>query len=141
MRLTYAFLVPAHPTIHPYGVFDTADGAPLLISIQNEREFAQLCKIVLQDETIPEDPRFSSNVQRVKHEAEFDEVMNEVFGSTPRAELCARLDEAKVAYGAVNDCGGLSQHPSLRRVSVSQTMRPCPCQFAGQQLRFHLFGR
>jgi itaconate CoA-transferase len=115
MRLCAA----AHPTIHPYGVFETADGAPLLISIQNEREFAQLCKIVLRDESIPEDPRFCSNVERVKHEAEFDEVMNAVFGSTPRAELCTRLDEAKVAYSSVNDCGGLSEHPALRRVSVS----------------------
>eukprot|EP01047_Picozoa_sp_COSAG01_P055381 COSAG01_NODE_6160_length_3817_cov_3.810776_2_plen_87_part_00 len=66
----------------------------------------QFCKVVLRDETIRDDPRFCSNVQRVKHEREFDEVMNAVFGSTPRQELCARLDEAKVAYGAVNDCGG-----------------------------------
>jgi crotonobetainyl-CoA:carnitine CoA-transferase CaiB-like acyl-CoA transferase len=120
----------AHPTIHPYGVFDTADGAPILISIQNEREFAQLCKIVLLDETIPEDPRFCSNVERVKHEPEFEDVMKAVFGSTPRAELCARLDEAKVAYGSVNDCGGLSDHPALRRVTVSPSQaarRPSSC--------------
>lgn len=35
----------AHPTIHPYGVYQTT-GAPVLISIQNEREFASLCAVV-----------------------------------------------------------------------------------------------
>jgi len=79
---------------------------------------------VLLDETIPEDPRFCSNVERVKHEPEFEDVMKAVFGSTPRAELCARLDEAKVAYGSVNDCGGLSDHPALRRVTVSIQAKP-----------------
>ena len=45
---------------------DTADGAPLLIAIQNEREFANLCSIVLEDPSILKDPRFATNVARVK---------------------------------------------------------------------------
>ena len=131
----------AHPTIHPYGVFDTADGAPLLIAIQNEREFATLCSIVLQDATIPDDPRFATNVERVKHEPEFDAVINNVFGSTPRAELRRRLDEAKVAYGDVNDCGGLQTHPSLRRVTVDSEVGPVStvapaARFNGQERSF-----
>ena len=39
----------AHPTIHPYGVFPTSDKArPVLVSVQNEREFASLCATVLR---------------------------------------------------------------------------------------------
>src|SRR5690606_13316230 len=36
----------AHPSIAPYGAFDTADGASLLISIQSDREWAVLCRHV-----------------------------------------------------------------------------------------------
>ena len=71
----------SHPTIHPYGVYETT-GAPLLIAIQNEREFQKLCSVVLLDPSLPDDPRFATNVARVEHEEEFDEVMNAVFGAT-----------------------------------------------------------
>ena len=81
----------SHPTIHPYGVYETT-GAPLLIAIQNEREFQKLCSVVLLDPSLPDDPRFATNVARVEHEEEFDEVMNAVFGATqPNPALpCAR---------------------------------------------------
>ena len=45
-------------------------------------------------------------------------------GSTDRAELVSRLDEAAVAYAQVNDCGGLAEHPALRRVTVDSEVRP-----------------
>ena len=37
----------AHPSICPYGAFPTADGSLVLISIQNEREWARFCDGVL----------------------------------------------------------------------------------------------
>jgi len=41
-----------HPTIAPYGVFTCRDGKPLLISIQNEQEWARLC-VLLGDKDLP----------------------------------------------------------------------------------------
>ncbi len=38
----------AHPSICPYGAFATADGSLVLISIQNEREWAAFCAGVLE---------------------------------------------------------------------------------------------
>jgi crotonobetainyl-CoA:carnitine CoA-transferase CaiB-like acyl-CoA transferase len=35
-----------------------------------------------------------------------------------RDALVARLREAQIAYGEVNDVAGLSRHPALRRVEV-----------------------
>ena len=35
------------PRVGPYGVFDTADGVPILISVQNDREWAVFCNKVL----------------------------------------------------------------------------------------------
>ena len=52
-----------------------------------------------------------------------------------------RLDEAKVAYGNVNDCGGLQTHPSLRRVTVDSEAGPIStvapaARFNGQERIF-----
>lgn len=48
----------AHPSVCPYGAFALADGALVLISIQNEREWRQFCSAFLEDPTLPEQPGF-----------------------------------------------------------------------------------
>ena len=55
----------AHPSIAPYGGFDCADGQTLLISIQSDREWAQLCEQVLGRPELAGDPRFATNDARV----------------------------------------------------------------------------
>ena len=113
-----------HPSIHPYGAYDTQDGGQVLIAIQNEREFVRLCADVLMDAGIPNDPRFESNEARCAHRAEFDAVINGVFGATGRDELIRRLRAAAIAFGEVNDVAGLSDHPALRRVQVESPTGP-----------------
>ena len=62
----------AHPSIAPYGVFKTRDGADILISIQNDREWRVLADKVLGDAALAADPNFATNIERVKHRAETD---------------------------------------------------------------------
>ncbi len=107
-----------HPSIHPYGAYETRGGEPILFSIQNEREFARLCADVLGDASLPDDPRFESNVARLDHRAAFDAIIVRVFASTDRDELIRRLRAAQIAYGEVNDVAGLARHPALRRASI-----------------------
>ena len=107
-----------HPSIHPYGAYNTKGGAPILIAIQNEREFARLCADVLGDAALPRDPRFESNVARLDNRAAFDAIINDVFGATGRDELIDRLKAAGIAFGEVNDVAGLAKHPAIRRVNV-----------------------
>ena len=106
-----------HASIHPYGVYET-QGAPILIAIQNEREFGRLCAEVLGDASLPDDPRFESNVARLDHRPEFDAIIDRIFSSIDRHELIGRLRAAKIAYGEVNDVAGLARHPALRRASI-----------------------
>jgi len=106
-----------HASIHPYGAYET-QGAPILIAIQNEREFGRLCADVLGDARLPEDPRFESNVARLDNRSAFDAIINRVFTSIDREELISRLRDAQIAYGEVNDVAGLARHPALNRVSV-----------------------
>ena len=105
----------AHPSIHPYGAYPTRDGAPILIAVQNEREFARLCAEVLERPELPADPRFESNVARLDHRAEFDEIVAGAFRALDRAALLDRLRAAKIAFGEVNGVAGLARHPALAR--------------------------
>ena len=113
-----------HPSIHPYGAYQTRNGPPVLISIQNEREFADLCTKVLERPGLSEDPRFSSNVARCANPDEVDDLINEQFQSMERDVLVQRLRDARVAYGEVNGVDGLSTHPALQRVEVDTPSGP-----------------
>ncbi|MEZ5922920.1 MAG: CaiB/BaiF CoA-transferase family protein [Hyphomicrobiaceae bacterium] len=102
----------AHPSIAPYGVFRAADGE-LLISIQNEREWAVFCAEVLEDPGLATDARFKSNAARVAHRAELDQIVASVLGMQPVDALCRSLDDARIAYGRVSSVADLSRHRSL----------------------------
>jgi len=62
----------AHPSICPYGAFATADGALVLISIQNEREWAEFCARFLDEPDLPQREGFETNVIRVANRATVD---------------------------------------------------------------------
>jgi crotonobetainyl-CoA:carnitine CoA-transferase CaiB-like acyl-CoA transferase len=107
-----------HPTIAPYGAYGCGDGRMLLISVQNEREWARLCSAVLGQPGLPDDPRFSSNVNRVKNRGELDAIMNGVFASCGIDEIAAKLQAAQIAFGRLNDMDEFTRHPQNRFVAV-----------------------
>jgi crotonobetainyl-CoA:carnitine CoA-transferase CaiB-like acyl-CoA transferase len=108
----------AHPSICPYGAFALADGALVLISIQNEREWAGFCAGVLGEPDLPARPGWRSNNERVANRAAVDAHVAAAFAGLSRAAAAGRLDTAGTAYGFVNDLAGLSAHPALRRLAV-----------------------
>src|SRR5262249_4007932 len=56
-----------HPSIAPYGAFRCQDGKDLLLGVQNNREWARLCAEVLGQPALETDPRFKTNIDRVKN--------------------------------------------------------------------------
>src|SRR5215831_894122 len=62
----------AHPSISPYGVFRTRDGADILIAIQNDREWRVLADKVLDDAALGTNAKFATNPKRVENRAETD---------------------------------------------------------------------
>src|ERR1700742_3995898 len=74
----------AHPSIAPYGVFRSKDGKEILISIQNEREWKKFCAEVLDPPDLPNDPRFSKMLERVKNRPLTDSIVSDSFGSMTR---------------------------------------------------------
>jgi itaconate CoA-transferase len=108
----------AHPSIAPYGVFNSKDGKGILISIQSEREWKKLCADVLDQPDLPNDPRFANMVERVRNRALTDKTVSDSFASMTRIELLKRLDEADIAFAEVNTMADLAVHPHLRRIEV-----------------------
>jgi len=108
----------AHPSICPYGAFDTADGKQVLIAIQNEREWAGFCCDFLGDSAYASRPDTISNNVRVAHRETVDGRIAEVFARLTSSEAISRLQRANVAFGVVNDVAGLATHPALRRAEV-----------------------
>lgn len=107
-----------HPTIAPYGAYECGDGKPLLISIQNEREWRSLCENVLGGAEIADDPRFATNPDRVANRPALDAIIHGVFGGGPREAIIARLEAAKVAYGRLSSLDDLVDHPQNRFIEV-----------------------
>jgi len=114
----------AHPSIAPYGVFKSKDEVPILISIQNDREWRVLAADVMGDAALAADPKFAKLVDRVKHRAETDGKVSSHFATMDVATLAKRLEAADIAFARVNDVAGLIAHPHLRRIKVDTPHGP-----------------
>jgi itaconate CoA-transferase len=108
----------AHPSIAPYGAFRSREGKDILISIQSEREWKKLCADVLGQPDLPNDPRFSNMVERVRNRALTDKTVSDIFASLTRDKLLKRLSDADIAFAEVNTMADLAVHPHLRRIEV-----------------------
>ena len=128
----------AHPSISPYGVFQPKSGAPILISIQSDREWVVLCRDFIGDESLVTDPRFATNVARVNNRPQTDGIVAAAFARYDAADAIDRLTKANIALASVNDMCGLSAHPHLRRITVDSPNGPVSfpapgASFAGEE--------
>ncbi len=113
-----------HPFIAPYGVYPTGDGAPVLISIQNDKEFERLCTHVLEVPQMITDPRFATNNARNAIRDETNRIVSEVFARHTWDTLVPKLEKAQLAYARVSGLADLSRHPQLRRTTLGTSHGP-----------------
>src|SRR4029077_18677407 len=95
--------------------FKTKDGADILISIQNDREWRILARNVMGDVALATDPRFATVADRVNVRPETDGKVAAAFATMDVATLSGKLEAADIAFGRVNDVAGPVQHPPPRR--------------------------
>jgi crotonobetainyl-CoA:carnitine CoA-transferase CaiB-like acyl-CoA transferase len=114
----------AHPSICPYGAFETKDRALVLISIQSEREWVEFCAKFLDEPDLPNRPGFETNVIRVANRVVVDAHVGATFATLTRDAAAAKLRAANTAYGFVNDVAAFSHHPALRRQTVQTPNGP-----------------
>ena len=104
----------SHATIFPYGPFLAGDGKSVMLGIQNEREWAAFCAIVLQTPELANDPRFNANARRVAARDELAALIVAVFSTLTAQQVRERLELAHIANAQVNDMHEVWNHPQLK---------------------------
>jgi itaconate CoA-transferase len=103
----------AHATIYPYGPFPCGDGKTVMLGLQNEREWLQFCRVVLQQPALADDTRFKGNAQRTAHREVLRALIEQVFAGLTYAQVVQRLEDAQIANAELRDMAGLWQHEQL----------------------------
>jgi crotonobetainyl-CoA:carnitine CoA-transferase CaiB-like acyl-CoA transferase len=113
----------AHPLNAPYQAFETADGW-INIGAANQANWERLIA-VLGAPALNDDPRFSSNANRMAHLDELSETLNEMFRARTTDEWLRLLDDAGVPAGPVLSITEMHADPQARaREMVVPTQHP-----------------
>jgi itaconate CoA-transferase len=102
-----------HATIAPYGPYPTGDGDTVVVAVQNDREWARFCSVVLDDESLTADPRFVRNSARVAYRDELGDLIAKRLGALGTAAVVAALDHAGVAHARLRTVPEFLDHPVL----------------------------
>ena len=133
----------AHPNIVPYQTFATQDGA-IILACGNDNLFNKFCEAA-GCAGLPEDPRFSTNAERVKNRVEITRLLNAVFEQRSTKEWVKLLDDAGVANGPINTIKEVFEEPQViargmkfelpHAAAGKVTLVASPMKFSGTPLK------
>ena len=103
-----------HASIYPYGIFQTGDAETLMIGLQNEREWVNFCRKVLNKPELVEDQRFSSNTNRSINRDSLRVIIQDIFNTLSTKNLVEQLESAGIAFANVNDMSEVWRHRQLK---------------------------
>jgi itaconate CoA-transferase len=101
-----------HASISPYGPYAAADGQ-VFLGLQNEREWAVLCREILRQPELIDDARFATNTERVANDRELTPIIEAALQELTSAEVEARLDAAGIANARLRTPAEFAAHPQL----------------------------
>lgn len=103
----------SHAAIAPYGTFTAGDGTDIVLSVQNEREWASFCRHVLDRPELATDERFDTGSRRVAHRRALEEHIAEVFSGLTGEQVQRRLAAARIAHARQRGVHEIGGHPQL----------------------------
>lgn len=109
-----------HAAFAPYCAFETADGS-MMIGCSNDRCFRRLCTALDREDWLS-DPRFASNVLRVRNRAELEGGLQTIFKDRPTAHWTALLDTHDVAVSPIQNAGQVLNDPQLAALGQLEAM-------------------
>ncbi|MDV6230602.1 CaiB/BaiF CoA transferase family protein [Rhodococcus cercidiphylli] len=101
-----------HPFAVPYGAFQTTDG-PIMLGIQNDREWSRFASSVLGRPELVDDPAFATNIARTTNRVAVETLVSKTFEALSSAEVGAALDRAHIAWSNVHDSLTVAAHPQF----------------------------
>jgi itaconate CoA-transferase len=101
-----------HASISPYGPYAAGDGQ-VFLGLQNEREWALLCREVLRRPELIDDPRFASNTARVANDDRLTLIIEAALRDMPADQVARWLDDAGIANARLRTPAEFAEHPQL----------------------------
>ncbi|MFZ6746587.1 CaiB/BaiF CoA transferase family protein [Undibacterium sp. JH2W] len=101
----------AHPNIVPYQTFATSDGH-IIVAAGNDGQYKKFVQIGGLQE-LADDPRFSTNPQRVEHRDVLVPVLAEMVKRKTKQEWISLLEEAGVPCGPINKLDEVFDDPQV----------------------------
>ena len=92
-----ARLGSAHPNLTPYQAYRAADGW-LVVGVGSQDLWRRFCAAIARPDLV-DDPRFATSEARVRHRADLDRLLGEVFATRPVAHWDAALRAHRVPAG------------------------------------------
>lgn len=126
MNYLYGHQVPqrmgnGHPNAVPYQDFPTKDGY-MILAIGNDGQFARFCRAAGRAEWA-EDPRFSTNPERLAHREELLTLMRELTVQRGTREWVALLEQHAVPCGPINTVADVFEDPQVRARGMQIAMQ------------------
>ena len=113
-----------HPSLSPYRTFRCKDGQWIFIAAANDRFWGRLAPALGLTE-LGGDPRFAKNVDRVKHRAELEAILERTIGGMEREPLLKALEEAGVPATPVNTVDQVMEDPQTSaRGMIDRVIHP-----------------
>jgi formyl-CoA transferase/CoA:oxalate CoA-transferase len=97
------------PTVVPYQVFETAEGA-IAIAVGSEKLWAAFCSALERPDLIVH-PDYATNALRIRNRAVLEPLLESIFRARPAAEWLGRLQSAGIPASLVRNFEDVVNHP------------------------------
>ena len=111
----------AHPTVVPYQIFETSDGA-FALAVGNDKQFSALCRNVVGLPELAADPRFVTASGRATNREALIPPLAAAFRSNTRDHWMAACAAVSVPAGVVKTVPEVFDSPNARERGVVHTL-------------------
>ena len=112
-----------HPSLVPYQSFSASDGQ-FIIGCANQGLWERMCRAIGQDAML-DDPRYTTNTDRVEHRAECVGELSALFAQKTTAHWVELIVEAGVPCGPINTVADVVSNPQvLARNMIAEVDHP-----------------
>nr|WP_264210049.1 CaiB/BaiF CoA-transferase family protein [Leisingera thetidis] len=125
-----------HPSIMPYGVYETSDGH-VILAVGNDSQFRRFMEF-LKLEGLAEDPRFASNPARLQNRDALNAILIPSVQRFTTDEVLAAMEARKVPAGPVQNLETLfaTSQVEARNMAIGMDSSAGPVKLLGNPLNF-----
>ncbi|VCU58439.1 L-carnitine dehydratase/bile acid-inducible protein F [Tritonibacter mobilis] len=125
-----------HPSIMPYGTYETRDGH-VILAVGNDSQFRRFMAF-LALEGLAEDPRFATNPARLENRGALNDILIPALRRYSTDEVITAMEAAKVPVGPVKTLDQVfeTDQVAAREMVVTMQSGDTPLRLLGNPLKF-----